>query len=98
MYSRSIVIHLVEVTEDVGQGLVFLRWRRAGETWADALHLLQRPVNDDRVGQLICFSGEGLDLQITEATGVDESELGERFSTSDVFVDCWTLFNIIRFS
>ena len=83
--SRLILIELLEFAESVGEGVVLLGGGGSSETGADAFLLLQRPVNDDRVDQILSFGGEGLGQQIAEAAGVNDSEEGEGLSAGDVF-------------
>ena len=63
---------------------MFLNVGRAGETSADVFLLLQRPVDDDGIDEFLSFDGERLGLKIAVATGPDVSQLGRRFTSSDV--------------
>lgn len=56
----------------------------ASKARTDGFRLLQRPVNDDRVDQLLGLSGKGLGLKITVSTGPDVSQLRRSFTASDV--------------
>ena len=85
------MIQLVEVTPDVRQSLVFLGRRRSSEARAEIFLLLQRPVNDDRVGQSVGFGGEWLSHQIAETAGVNVGDLRPSLTASDIFEDSGAL-------
>ena len=74
----------MDFSENVGEGLVLLNVGGTSEARTDGFLLLQRPVDDDRVDQLLGLNGEGLGLQIAITTGPDVGQLGRRFSAGDV--------------
>ncbi len=76
---------MLEFAESVSERLVLLGGGGGSEAGADAFLLLQRPVDDDGVDQILSLGGEGLDQKIAEATGVDNSKERIRLSASDVF-------------
>ena len=59
--------------------------RGDGEAVVDAFLLDQSPSGDDGVDQLVALGGERLGLKIAVTAGVDDSQLGQRLSASDVF-------------
>ena len=80
------MIPLLPVAEDVSQRLVFLDRRRDGQARADFFFSFQSPQSDYSVHQLVGLGGEGLNQQVAETAGVDDSDEGVGLSASDVFV------------
>lgn len=71
----------------MGKAFVVPSGGRDGEARLDVLLLFQRPGSDDGVDQLFGLGGEGLSQQVSESLDLDDSQLRERFSASDVFSD-----------
>ena len=97
MNLRFILIPLLPVAKDVSQRLVFLGRGRDGQGRADLLFGFQSPLSDDSVQQLLGLGGEGLNQQVAETTGVDDSDERVVLPASDVFVHRSALPNCIQY-